>query len=338
MGHRRLGSSAIYVSDICMGTMTFGNQADEAEAFRILDACYDRGINFYDTAEGYPVPPDVKYVGRTEEIVGRWLKTKPRDAIILATKVSGPSHLWFKSPCREGMTSLDRHNIIKAVEGSLTRLQTDYIDLYQTHWPDHEAPYEEVMETLDDLVRMGKVRIVGCSNETSWGLMKSLSVSEKLGTVRHQTIQNNFSLNNRRFADDLAQICRKEGVSLLPYSPLAGGVLTGKYQNGQFPEGARFTAYRNAGERQRVMSERFLNDRSLAATARLIQISEKAGLHPVTVATAWSKQHDYVASTIVGVTALEHCAPIFDAMDLTLSDDVMKALYKLGQEIPYPMG
>lgn len=338
MQHRRLGKSAIYVSDICMGTMTFGSQTDEAEAFRILDACFDRGINFFDTAEGYPVPPDAKWVGQTEEFVGRWLKTKPRDAIILATKVSGPSHLWFRSPCREGMTALDRHNIMRAIDNSLMRLQTDYIDLYQTHWPDHDAPYEEVMDVLDDLVRMGKVRVLGCSNETSWGLMKSLAVSDKLGSARYQTIQNNFSLNNRRFADELAQVCRQEGISLLPYSPLAGGVLSGKYQHGAFPEGARFTNYRALGERQLQMSKRFVNDRVLAATARYLDIANDAGLHPVTMATAWSKQHDYVASTIVGVTSLEQCAPIFDAIDLELDKDLMRSLSKVGREIPYPMG
>lgn len=216
MKTRRLGQSAIHVTDICMGTMTFGSQTDEAEALRILDRCFDEGINFYDTAEGYPVPPDIKWVGRTEEIVGRWLKTKSRDAIILATKVSGPSHVWFKSPCRGGMTALDRHNIRTAIEASLTRLQTDYVDLYQTHWPDHDAPYDEIMDALDELVREGKVRILGCSNETSWGLMKSLAASERLGVARYHTIQNNFSLNNRRFEDELAQVCRQEGVSLIP--------------------------------------------------------------------------------------------------------------------------
>ena len=142
MKSRRLGKSALHVSDICMGTMTFGNQADEAMAFRVLDQSFDAGINFFDTAEGYPVPPDIKYVGRTEEIVGRWMKTKNRDAIIMATKVSGSSHTWFKSPLRAGMTVLDRRSITRAVEESLTRLQTDYIDLYQTHWCDHDAPYE----------------------------------------------------------------------------------------------------------------------------------------------------------------------------------------------------
>ena len=239
MKSRRLGKSAIVVSDICMGTMTFGNQADEPTALRILDRCYEAGITFYDTAEGYPVPPDARYVGRTEEIVGKWLKTKPRDAIILATKVSGPSHGWFRSPLRSGHTTLDRNNIVRAIEGSLAKLGTDYIDLYQTHWPDHDLPYEETMEVLDELIRAGKVRVTGCSNETAWGLMKSLGAAERLGAARYQTIQNNFSLNNRRFEDELAQVCRQEGVSLIPYSPLGGGVLTGKYSGGEMPGGAR---------------------------------------------------------------------------------------------------
>jgi aryl-alcohol dehydrogenase-like predicted oxidoreductase len=212
MEHRRIGKSAIYVSDICMGTMTFGSQTHEAEAHRILDRCLDAGINFFDTAEGYPVPPDIKWVGRTEDIVGRWMKGKNRDAIIMATKVSGPSHTWFKSPKRGGMTTLDRHNIITAVEESLRRLQTDYIDLYQTHWPDHGLAYDETMEVLDELVRSGKVRVLGCSNETSYGLMKSLATSERLGVARYESIQNNFSINNRRFEDELKQVCRQEGI------------------------------------------------------------------------------------------------------------------------------
>ncbi|MDE2436778.1 MAG: aldo/keto reductase [Sphingomonadales bacterium] len=338
MQRRRLGKSAIVVSDICMGTMTFGSQTDEAEAFRVLDACFDAGIDFYDTAEGYPVPPDIKWVGRTEEIVGRWLKTKPRDAIILATKVSGPSHVWFKSPCRSGMTALDRHNIVTAIEGSLKRLQTDYIDLYQTHWPDHDNPYEETMEVLDELVRAGKVRILGCSNETSWGLMKSLSASEKLGVARYQTIQNNFSLNNRRFEDELAQVCRQEGVSLIPYSPIAGGVLTGKYQNGARPEGARFSRYLAMEGRQAQMGRRFVNEKSLASTERFATIAKEAGLSPVTLAVAWSKQHDFVASTIVGVSKFDHVAEILAAADLVLPAEVMKAIDKVTREIMYPMG
>lgn len=338
MERRRLGKSAIVVSDICMGTMTFGSQTDEAEAIRILDKCFDAGIDFYDTAEGYPVPPDTKWVGRTEEIVGKWLKTKPRDAIVLATKVSGPSHVWFRSPCRNGMTALDRRNIETAIDASLKRLGTDYIDLYQTHWPDHQLPYDETMEVLDELVRAGKVRILGCSNETSWGLMKSIQTAERLGTARYQTIQNNFSLNNRRFEDELAQVCRMEGVSLIPYSPIAGGVLSGKYQDGGRPDGARFSRYLAMEGRQAEMGRRFVNDKSLAATARYADIAAEAGLDLVAMVVAWSKQHDFVASTIVGVSKEDQLDSIFAARDLVLSPDVMKALYKVSREIMYPMG
>ncbi|HMT47529.1 MAG TPA: aldo/keto reductase [Novosphingobium sp.] len=338
MQRRRLGKSAIVVSDICMGTMTFGSQADEAEALRVLDASFDAGIDFYDTAEGYPVPPDPKWVGRTEEIVGKWLKTKPRDAIILATKVSGPSHVWFRSPKREGMTALDRRNIMVAVEDSLRKLGTDYIDLYQTHWPDHDLPYDETMEVLDELVRAGKVRVLGCSNETSWGLMKSLQTSERLGTARYHTIQNNFSLNNRRFEDELAQVCRMEGVSLIPYSPIGGGVLSCKYSNGARPEGARFSRYLEMGGRQAAMAMRFANDRAITSAEKFAAIAEEAGMSPVTMAVAWSKQHDFVASTIVGVTGMGQLPEILAAADMILPDEVMKAINKVSREIPYPMG
>ena len=338
MQRRRLGKSSIVVSDICMGTMTFGSQTDEAEALRILDRSFDAGIDFYDTAEGYPVPPDTKWVGRTEEIVGKWLKTKPREAIILATKVSGPSHVWFRSPLRSGMTSLDRRNIITAVEASLTKLGTDYIDLYQTHWPDHDLPYEETMEVLDDLVREGKVRVLGCSNETSWGLMKSIAASEAVGGARYHTIQNNFSLNNRRFEDELAQVCRQEGVSLIPYSPIGGGVLSGKYNDGARPEGARFTRYLGMEGRQAAMGRRFVNEKSLASTARFAEIAKEAGMSTVTLAVAWSKQHDFVASTIVGVSKEDQLDEIFAAIDLVLPAEVMKAIDKVSKEIMYPMG
>jgi aryl-alcohol dehydrogenase-like predicted oxidoreductase len=338
MGFKRLGRSAIVVSDICMGTMTFGSQADEKMSHRILDRSLEAGINFFDTAENYPVPPKPEYAGRTEEFFGRWLKGKDRDAIILATKVSGPSHGWIKSAQRSGMTALDRHNVMRAVEGSLKRLQTDYIDLYQTHWPDHGVGYEEVLRALDDLVHEGKVRIIGCSNETAWGLTKSVAVAEREGVARYETIQNNFSLNNRRFEDELAQVCRQEGVSLIPYSPLAGGVLSGKYNGGARPEGARFTTYAGMGGRQAAMTRRFLNDKALASTERFGQIASEAGISLVTLATAWSKQHDFVASTIVGATHEDQLADIFAASEITLSPEVMKAIDKVSKEILYPMG
>lgn len=338
MKRNRLGRSGIVVSEICMGTMTFGTMADEKTAVEVLDRSFEAGIDFYDTAENYPVPPDPSYAGRTEEILGRWMKTKPRDALIIATKVSGPSHGWIKAAVRSGMTTLDRHNITRAIEASLRKLQTDYIDLYQTHWPDHGARYEEILDTLDDLVRAGKVRAIGCSNETTWGLMKSLAVSEANGFARYETIQNNFSLNNRRFEDELAQACRREGVSLIPYSPLAGGVLSGKYNDGATPQGARFTRYREAGPRQAAMVNRFVNPKTLESTARFRAIAIEAGMSPVTLATAWSKQHDFVASTIVGVTSASQLPDILAAADRTLASDVLTRIDAVSKEILYPMG
>jgi len=338
MQTKRLGKSAIAVSTICMGTMTFGNQADEKMAHRILDKSLDAGINFFDTAENYPVPPKEDWAGVTEEIVGRWMKTKRRDELIIATKVCGPSHGWLKASQRAGMTALDRHNITRAIDASLKRLNTDYVDLYQTHWPDHGTAYDETMEVLDELVRDGKVRILGCSNETSWGLMKSLSASERGSFARYQTIQNNFSLNNRRFEDELAQVCRQEHVSLIPYSPLAGGVLSGKYNGGATPDGARFSNYIKIGGRQATMARRFVNDKSLASTERFQAIAAEAGMSVVTLATAWSKQHDFVASTIVGATHIDQVDDILAAGDLTLSDEVMKKIDAVTKEILYPMG
>jgi len=338
MQTHRLGKSPIVVSKICMGTMTFGAQADEKMAHRILDMSLAEGINFFDTAENYPVPPKEAWAGTTEEIVGRWMKTKRRDELLIATKVCGPSHGWIKGAQRAGMTALDRHNIVSAVEASLRRLGTDYIDLYQTHWPDHGARYEDALRAMDDLVESGKVRIIGCSNETSWGLMKSLSVSEREGLARYETIQNNFSLNNRRFEDELAQVCRQEGVSLIPYSPLAGGVLSGKYMGGALPDGARFSNYLKLGGRQAVMAKRFVNEKSLLATERFGAIAQEAGMSLVTMATAWSMQHDFVASTIVGATHENQLAEIFAAADLILSDEVMKKINAVSKEILYPMG
>jgi len=338
MQSKRLGRSPIVVSKICMGTMTFGSQADEATSIRILDKSFDAGINFFDTAENYPVPPSEDWAGRTEEIVGRWLKTKTRDAVIVATKVCGPSHGWLKGSQRAGMTALDRHNITRAIEASLKRLGTDYIDLYQTHWPDHGARYEDALETLDELVRAGKVRVIGCSNETAWGLMKSLQASDANGLARYETIQNNFSLNNRRFEDALAQVCLEEGVSLIPYSPLAGGVLSGKYNDGARPEGARFSKYIEMGGRQAVMAQRFINDKSLTSTERFMAIAAEAGLSPVTLATAWSMHPAFVASTIVGATRVDQVDDILAAADLTLSQETLDAIDQVSREIMYPMG
>lgn len=337
MKQNRLGRSGLVVSEICMGTMTFGSQADEAESVRILDTACDAGVDFIDTAEIYPVPPDAKWVGRTEEIVGKWLRGRNRDQLVVASKVAGPGHSWFKPPLRAGKTALDRHHIIRAVEGSLRRLQTDYIDLYQTHWPDHGAPYEETLRALEALLQSGKVRALGCSNETAWGLTKSLWQADKHNLPRYETIQNNFSLNNRRFEDELAQVCRQEQISLLPYSPLSGGVLSGKYNEG-FPEGARFSAYRYEGERQKAMMKRFVNSRSIASSRAFAEVAADLGLSPVTLAIAWSKQHDYVAATIVGASKVSQMAPILAAADVTLDDDTLVRIDGISREFPYPMG
>lgn len=339
MEQRRLGKSGIVVSEICMGTMTFGTQAEKEMSFRIMDKAFDAGIDFYDSAELYPVPPTPSLVGRTEEWVGEWLATKPRDGVIIATKIAGAAHGWFNPPVRNDKAALDRNHIRKAIEGSLTRLKTDYIDLYQVHWPDHGMRPEDTLEALDELVQEGKVRALGVSNEDSYGLMKALWTSEAHGLTRYDTIQNNFSLNNRRFEDELEEVCRREEVSLIPYSPLAGGVLTGKYNDGKRPEGARFTDYMNSsGPRQRAMVDRFANAQCLASTARFLEIAEGAGLHPVTLAIAWSKQHKCVASTIVGATHEDQLDDILAAAGLELPTEVLEQIDEVSREIRYPMG
>lgn len=338
MERRRLGKSGIVVTDICMGTMTFGLQADEPTSFAIMDRAYDAGIDFFDAAEMYPVPPSAERFGITEQIVGRWLKTKNRGEVIIATKITGPGHGWFRPPIRGGFTALDRRQIFQACEDSLRRLQTDYIDLYQTHWPDHGMRQEDTLEALTDLVQQGKVRAIGCSNETSWGLMKNLWASEKHHLARFDTVQNNFSLINRRCQNELAQVCRMEGVSLLPYSPLGGGVLTGKYNGGALPPGARFSEYLvNGGERQQRMARRFVNDRSLATTARLMEIAADIGTSVTALSVAWSRQHDFVASTIIGATTVEQLNESLKAADLVLDAETLRRIDELEVEIPNPM-
>jgi len=320
-----------------MGTMTFGSQCDVALSHRILNTAYQAGIDFLDAAEIYPVPPDKKTFGVTEEIVGQWLQTVPRDSVIVATKVTGPGHGWFTPPVRHGMTSLDRRQIMQAVEGSLKRLQTDYIDLYQTHWPDHNMRFEETLDALTALVRQGKVRAIGCSNETCWGLMRNLWSSQTHGLSRFVSVQNNFSLINRRCESELAQVCRREKVSLLPYSPLGGGVLTGKY-NEKAPLGGRFTDYlTNGGDRQKAMASRFVNDRTIRTTRRLMEIAEDLGVTVTALSVAWSKQHDFVASTIIGATTVEQLQESLAAAELVLEQETLDRIDRIDFEIPNPM-
>jgi aryl-alcohol dehydrogenase-like predicted oxidoreductase len=320
--------------------MMFGSMCDKKTAFAIMDKACDAGINFFDTAEVYPVPPriGVESVGVTEEIVGEWLQGKSRDSLIIATKVAGAASGWFVPPIRAGLTAIDAHHIIKGVEGSLRRLKCDYIDLYQMHWPDTVVPREESMEAFDRLVRSGKVRYLGTSNDTAYGTTKSNMISKYQGYKRFESIQNNFSLLNRRFLDEMAEMCRLENISLLPYSPMAGGVLTGKY-NRDKNVAARFNHYGASDDpRIRAMASRFLNEKTLASTARYMEIAKEAGITPATLAVAWSKQFDFVASTIIGVTTAEQLDDSLAAVDLELSEEVLLQCDTVHNEILYPMG
>lgn len=339
MNYRYVGKSGLRVSPICMGTMSFGSWSDEKESFRILDKAFDAGINFYDTAEVYPVPPRADTAGMTETIIGKWLKTKNRDALIIATKVAGAASGWFVPPIRAGLTAIDRHHIERAIEGSLRRLGTDYIDLYQVHWPDTVVPIEESMAALDRLVESGKVRYLGTSNENAYGLTKANTVAHYEGYARFHSIQNNFSLLNRRFLDELALVCRRENVSLLPYSPIGGGVLSGKYNVEKIPAVSRFGEYLQMDNaRQRAMADRFLNERTLAATACYLEIAREAGMSATTLAVAWSMHFDFVASTIIGARTAEQLDESFAALGVTLSAEVLKACDAVHRDILYPMG
>lgn len=338
MKQRRLGRTGLVVSEIGLGTMTFGSMADEETSLRILDRAFDAGVDFLDVAEIYPVPPDAKWVGRSEQIVGKWLAGRPRDAVFLATKVAGPLGGWFQAPLRSGKGSLDRHHVMRACEESLRRLGTDYVDLYQTHWPDPNVPIAETLEALDRLVEEGKIRYAGCSNQSCYGLTESLWQADRHGTVRYETIQNHYNLLNRRFEDELAACCRAQQVSLLPYSPLAAGVLAGKYQGGAWPAGARFTLYRDHSPRTKVMTSRFVNEQTLAATARFAALARECGLAPVTFAVAFTLSRDFVGSTLIGATSPEQLEESLAAADVTLSAEVLAQVDAISREIRYPMG
>ncbi len=339
MEYRYIGKSGLRVSPICMGTMSFGSWSDKKESFKILEQSYERGINFYDTAEVYPVPPSAETAGVTEQIFGEWIKTKPRDSLIIATKVAGAAGGWFVPPIRHGFTAVDRFHIESAVEGSLRRMQIDYIDLYQVHWPDPIVPMDETMEALDRLVQSGKVRYLGTSNESAYGLTKSNTIAEYEGLSKFQSIQNNFSLLNRRFFDELANVCRREQVSLLPYSPIGGGVLSGKYNQAEIPKNCRFGDYNNdSNPRQKAMSSRFVNEGTLASTARYLEIAKQVGMSPVTLATAWSMNFDFVASTIIGARTADQLVDSLAALDVKLSDETMKQCDEVHSQFLYPMG
>ncbi len=339
MQYRYIGKTGLRVTPICLGTMSFGSWSDEKESFKIMDKAIDRGINFFDTAELYPVPPKEKYAGETESIIGRWLKNQQRDKLIIASKVAGAANGWFVPPIRHGMTAVDKFHIKTAIEGSLKRLGTDYIDLYQMHWPDSVVPIEESLKAFDELVQEGKVRYLGTSNDTAYGLTKANETSKRLGINRFESIQNNFSLNNPRFLDELAHVCKKEDISLLPYSPIGGGVLSGKYNAKFYPDNARFSDYlKSDNPRVQAQATRFVNKKSLEATLKYMDIAKRLEISPVTLAVAYSKQFDFVASTIIGARNAEQLDESFGALDVELNAETMNEIKVIQEEVMYPMG
>ncbi|MDX4069061.1 aldo/keto reductase [Aliarcobacter skirrowii] len=339
MEFRYIGKSGLRVSSICMGTMTFGSSTDEKEAFKILDMAYDRGINFYDTAELYPVSPKKETIGLTEAILAKWLKTKARDSIILATKIAGAASGWFVPPVRHGLTAIDSFHIKRAIEGSLKRLQVDYIDLYQMHWPDTIVPIEESLKAFDALVKEGKVRYIGTSNDSAYGLTKANEISKNRNLARFESIQNNFSLLNPRFHDELANVCRRENISLLPYSPMAGGVLSGKYNKEFVDPDVRFAVYlKDKNKRVQAMAHRFVNNKTLEATAKYMSLANDYGVSPLTLAVAYSKHFDFVASTIIGARKSEQLEDSFKAFDFKITPEILTKIEDIQKEILYPMG
>lgn len=334
MEYRRLGRSGLLVSDICLGTMTFGEQVDEVTSHRILDRAFDAGINFYDSAEMYAVPPTAESFGRSEEILGSWLGTKPRDSVIVATKVSGPGHgpaSGIVRHVRGGVGSLDWHHLARAVEGSLKRLGSDYIDLYQTHWPDRTVPMDAQLEAFDRLIDAGLVRYAGVSNETPWGLTRLVALSESAGLPRIVSLQNVYHMLKRVFEDGMVEVCQREEVGMMAFSPIAMGVLTGKYSGGALPEGSRIATF---PERFR---DRYGHAAALAAADRYVAIAREAGLDPAAMAVAWIRNRPGVASALPGCTQMAHMERIIEGGDITLSADVLAAIDEVHAEDRNPV-
>lgn len=344
MEKRRLGRTDIEVTAICLGTMTWGQQNSEDEAFEQMDAALDFGINFFDSAEMYPVPPSAETQGRTEAYIGNWLAArKCRGRIVLATKVTGRSD---EMPYARGGSRLDRATVTAALEGSLRKLKTDYIDLYQLHWPDrkvnrfgqrgyvHDAddapiPLEDTLATLADLIAAGKIRMVGLSNETPWGAMRCAQLAETAGLPRMVSIQNPYNLVNRTFELGLSEIAIREDMGLLAYSPLAGGTLTGKYLDGAKPEGARMSLF---PERY----TRYFTPTAEPALRAYVKLAKDHGLDPAQMAIAWVASRPFVTSTIVGATGMAQLKTNLESLALVLPDAVVEGIEDLQKHHPDP--
>ncbi len=344
MEYRPLGESGIRVSLIGLGTMTFGEQNSPEEAFAQLDRAVDAGVNLIDTAELYPVPPRAETYGRTEAIIGQWLKARPgmRERVVIATKAASRGD-WI--PWIRGGPRLDRRHLEAALEGSLRRLRVETIDLYQLHWPDRKTnffgrlgyehdpddeavPLRETLEVLADFVRAGKVRLVGVSNETPWGVMKLLQLAREHGLPRIVSVQNPYNLLNRTFEIGLAEVSLRERVGLLAYSPLAFGMLTGKYLGGARPPGARLTLFERF--------DRYSNPRAVAATEAYVTIAREAGLSPAQMALAYVNSRPFLTSNLIGATTLAQLEENLASLDLTLAPEVLAAIEAVHADNPNP--
>ena len=344
MQYHRIPHSTLEVSTLGLGTMTFGEQNSEADAHAQLDLALRSGINFIDTAEMYPVPPRPETQGLTEQYIGSWLKQRgSRDKIILASKVAGPSR-GNDASIRPDM-ALDRKNIRAALDASLKRLNTDYLDLYQLHWPQRQTNFFgklgyqysettaqvtllETLEALAEQVRAGKIRYIGVSNETAWGVMRYLQLAEKHELPRIVSIQNPYSLLNRSFEVGLAEISQHEGVELLAYSSLAFGTLSGKYLNGAQPAGARNTLFSRF--------TRYSGEQSQQAVAEYVALAQQHQIDPSQMALAYVRQQPFVASTLLGATTLEQLQINIDSFNLTLNAEILEGIEAIHRCYTYP--
>jgi aryl-alcohol dehydrogenase-like predicted oxidoreductase len=346
MKFKQLGKTGISVSEICLGTMTWGQQNSEAEAHEQLDYAWARGINFLDTAEMYPVPPNGETQGRTESYIGSWLAARgKRDDVIIATKVAGRGERNGITWLRPLPIRLDKRNITAALEASLRRLRTDYVDLYQLHWPDRlvplfggteythapspdDVPIEETLGVLGELVTAGKVRAVGLSNETAWGVMAFLRAAETLGLPRVASIQNAYSVVNRLFEPGLSEVAVREDVGLLAYSPLGGGTLSGKYIGGARPAGARMTIS--------TRFTRYSSPQGERAIEAYVALAGRHGLDPAQMALAYVAAKPFVTSTIIGATSMAQLKTDIEGFDLVLSPEVLAGIEAIHKESPNP--